>query len=153
MIYTLNIAEQGLVRWIGEKRLTHNDQTGAKATPYGSRGDPLMDQINAFGAELAFCQMHNIYPDINYTDRRPEDCILNGYRVDVKWTWREQGRLLAKDKGWEDPSDYFALMVGDWPTYRFAGSMSCYELIKPARRTTNGLPWPAYAAFQRELKT
>lgn len=151
MSYILNIAEQGLARWIGKKRLEHNNKTGAEATPYGSRGDEQMDQINAFGAELAFCSLQNIYPDINFVERRDEDCIWNGYRLDVKWTWRPKGRLLAKQKGWDNPPDYFALMVGDWPAYSFAGMIQGFELLRSSRITTKGMTYPCFAAHQWEL--
>lgn len=146
----LNDLEQKLAKYMGYKRFQYCRKVGAKSTVYGNR-NPSNSEVSQYGAELAFCKIMNIYPDTAYDKFNPEDCILSGHtRIDVKYTDLETGRLLAKKKDWSNPPDYFALMIGKFPKYRFAGFMKASELLTD-RRLDRTLPFPAYTAQQYEL--
>ncbi len=148
----LNDVEQRLVRHLAKKRIAYNKKVGAEETLYGARGSEE-NQIGYLGAELAFCKYMNVYPDLGWTEWRSEDCITyNGKRIDVKWTDRPLGRLLVKDKEWENPPDIFVLMVGIFPSYRFAGYMPAYMMLMN-HRLDERLEHPAYSARQEELLT
>lgn len=152
---TLNNAEQWLARELATRRLAQNNKDGAEATYYNPKMSPLEHQINYVGSEFAFCKWHNIWPDINWTDRMPFDCIYQGYKVDVKWTHLEYGHLLAKVKERPEPPDFFVLMIGLFPSYEYAGRMPAHELLQHKRITyklgKTVLDHPAYAAKQSEL--
>lgn len=150
MTISLNDTEQKLVKYVSKKRFEYCRQVGANATVYGGR-NPMDAEIAQYGAEVAFCKYMNIYPDTSYDRFNPEDCFTyDGHRIDVKYTSLRTGRLLAKDKGWDNHPDYFALMIGDFPNYYFAGFMKASELLVESRLDTS-LPHPAYAASQNEL--
>jgi hypothetical protein len=155
-VIRLDAGLQWLTVELAKKRMQQNNRDGAKATYYFDM-EPMKVEVNYVGSEMAFCLMHNVMPDVNWTNRRPEDCIYQGYRYDIKWTHLEYGHLLAKVKDRPNPPDYFALMVGLFPEFEFAGRMAAFELLRGSRIKTKlgktKLPWPAYAAQQRELKT
>lgn len=146
---SLNETEIRLAEYVAKKRIQHNRASGAVATVYGDR-DPMFAELNYYGAELAFCKLFNLYPDINHVKRKGQDCMLAGKRVDIKWTHRHGGRLMAKVKGWDDPPDLFAMMIGTFPSYTLAGFMKADDLLQPSR-IDNSLAFPAYTATQKEL--
>jgi hypothetical protein len=85
--------------------------------------------------------MFNLYPDLSVGARSASQGDENGDArlhcgsvVDVKATKYSSGRLIAaKWKGANDNIDYYALMVGEFPTYTFRGFMDSSELMKQER--------------------
>ncbi len=151
MIVVLNKVEQRLVEFVAKQRYKHDRDVGAQATVYGNEGS-LEREINSVGAEVAFCKHQNIWPDLDPNHFGIEDSLLpNAKLVDVKTTTRHNGRLLVKAIQRKGVSDLYAMMVGTFPTYRFAGWMKHSELIVD-ERIDKKLPHPAYAANQSELK-
>jgi hypothetical protein len=148
----LNDLEINVAKHVAKYRMKHNKETGAEATLYGDKGaDHLANEINYFAAELAFCKIWNIYPDLNYTKRRVEDCKLpGGITVDVKWTDLARGRLMVKVKDRLEIPQFYALMVGQLPKFRFAGFMAAVDLLQDWRIDYN-LDHPANCANQGEL--
>ncbi len=119
-VITLSPGEQQVARML------------AKARTAQARGHGVVDQkigpqsaeegeLNGIGAELAFCRLHNLYPDMTFEPRSGgHDAITrSGATVDVKSTIYKTGRLLVKLHGLG--CDLYALMVGKFPTYRYAG--------------------------------
>lgn len=148
----LNDQEQREVLSIAEKRIQKCRELGAIATYYGAR-DPLSQEIGYYGGEVAFCKLFGIEPDRTIDKFMSADCIVNGSRIDVKWTHYKSGLLLAKNKVWKDPPDYFALMIGAFPVYRYAGYMAAGELLQQARLDKyKRIEEPAYQARQWELR-
>ena len=70
-VICLNEAEQRIVKHIAEKRIEYNRAQRAVATIYNDDDvrNPLEAEVNYYGAEMAFCKLFNIYPDLNYVDR------------------------------------------------------------------------------------
>lgn len=65
-------------------------------------------------AEYAFCKKMNIFPDLIPGPRSGTcDCIMQGKRIDVKSTRRENGRLLATLKDNSDVDIYVLAIVAD----------------------------------------
>jgi len=146
----LNDPEQKLVKYIASLRIKYDRESGAIATIYDEK-DALEAETDYYGAEVAYCKMMNIFPDTGYKTRQPFDCISrDGNKVDVKQTYRQNGRLLVKSKLRDYLPDIYALMIGKFPAYRYAGMIKASELLVDERLDTT-LPHPAYAAGQNEL--
>jgi len=145
----LNDAEQIVIQYLAKKRIEYNRNVGAIATVYGGR-NPLKAEIDYYGAEFVFCKQFNIYPDISISKFGEYDCIYEGFTIDIKHTERENGRLLVKAKRWDNPPKYFALMIGTFPNYRFAGFYLSSELLQE-KNLDHTLPYPAYAISQDKL--
>ena len=147
----LNEMEQSQVLSLAKKRIAKCRELGAIATYYGSR-DPLSQETGYYGGEVAFCKLFGVEADRSIDRFMSADCIVNGARIDVKWTHYKDGLLLAKNKKWKDPPDYFALVVGDFPAYRYVGYMAAGELLQQARIDKfKSIEEPAYQARQWEL--
>ena len=144
----LNAIEQRLVAMVSRARFEFNRLTGHHRI--ANIGDAAAD-IDGFGAELAFCKMFKIYPDLMTTERPGYDAKLpNGQTVDIKTTTVENGYLIAMPYKAENPPDQYALMIGTLPKYRFAGFMSAQKLHKEHRLKDFG-HGPRHAAQQSEL--
>lgn len=153
---TLSKGEQRLVRgWarmryelIRERGITDQLRSDEKG---------IENEINSFGAELAFCKYFNLYPDFstephsaaNGTD--PGDCwFTSGESIDIKTTRYQNGRLLAMPTKAGSGTDFYALMTGSFPTYVFRGIMSGKELLLQERLGNLGRG-EGYMATQEEL--
>ena len=150
MIITLNEAEQRLARFIATGRTNAARSNHITDRKMGSQSNEQTD-LEGIAAEIAFCKMHNVYPDLNINARPAADCVLpNGLSVDVKATRYDSGRLLAVR--WKKTNVHmFALMVGEFPSYRYAGAMSAVELLREERLRDFGHGL-GYAADQSELQ-
>lgn len=150
----LNKAERKLAYYVARKRYEAARSAGVVNSRMGPQSNEQTD-LEGISAEIAFCKAFNIYPDleIDSVSFPNFDCVLSdGRTVDVKATRYESGRLIAAK--WKRPQsvDLYALMVGLFPEYRFAGVMESVELINPQRLCQ--LPkGKAYAASQNELRS
>ncbi len=148
----LNEAEQRLVSYVSRKRYAANRATGATATIYND-ADAIENEIDSFGAEVAYCKLHNCYPDLDTTHRPPFDAKLqDGRTVDVKQTRYQSGVLMVKQIERQSHPDLYALMVGKFPKYQLRGHMTAREILTPNRLQVDGWKHPAYVAKQEELK-
>ncbi len=149
----LNDAEQRLSKYLAKKKYEQSRKQGIPNMKIGPQSNEVTD-LDGVGAEIAFCKLHNIYPNLEVTSADPAyDCVLSdGRTVDVKQTPRPAGRLLAtlKKKKYSDMIDLFALMVGELPNYRFVGAMRAADLLVKNRIMDLG-HGPTYAADQGEL--
>jgi hypothetical protein len=149
MVITLIEEEQKLAEFIAKNRVKNNREKGAKATVYGDK-EPWKAEVHSVGAELAFCKLFNCWPDLNTKRFGELDAVLkDGRTVDVKATELKSGRLLVKVKD-REPCDLYALMIGDFPSYQFAGWMTGKELLQD-ERIDKKLEHPAFAAKPHEL--
>lgn len=148
---TLTTAEVRLAWFIARARYAHNRENGNPANLYG-KGDPIDREANSYGAELAFCKYFNVYPDIKTHKAGVEDATLpDGRLVDVKQTWRHDGRLLVKVKDRRGKVDLFALVTGTLPVFKYHGMIEYAKLIREETIDYN-LEHPAYACAQDDLK-
>lgn len=155
-VVLLNDGEQFVCRQLAKMRHENNRKADVKNSKIGGQSDEVTD-LEGIGAEMAFCLLFNVYPDLSISPRSSMegqddgDLILhNGKTVDVKATRYLTGKLIAVP--WKvSKVDYFALMVGEFPQYEFKGLMRSDELLKESRLGTLG-HGPTFIASQRELK-
>jgi hypothetical protein len=122
--WVLNPIEQKLVKHMAEQRQFMNRKQGAVNKKKNTSMTPMQTEIEGIAAEFAYCRILNLYPDIQVDTRRLEDATLpDGRIVDVKTTRphaKYKPRLMveaSKKKG----VNIYALMVGRFPEYRYAG--------------------------------
>lgn len=153
---TLGAVEQELAISIARHRHESNAANGIKTKKVASRDDYAI-HLEGAGGEVAFALTWNIFPGTaikacssskNGTD--DGDCILFGFKIDVKTA--KSGRLLAFAQKQLNVVDFYALMIGTFPTYEFRGFMAEAELLRPERiqRLRQDLP-PTFVAEQSEL--
>ena len=131
MKITLDYQEQEIVRTIALARHLNNIDRGSRSYKMGG-GDDLLINLEGTGGEFAFCKLKNIYPDMSIDHPLPFDCYINGHGfIDVKTTNKPHGMLLVGV--WKSRSipSYYALMVGEMPTYEFKGFFPGEEVFKP----------------------
>lgn len=151
---TLSPVEQRICRGIAKMRYFNARSAGVKNAKIGGQSDAETD-LEGFGAEMAFCRMFNVFPDltieIRCADTDKGDAVLPcGSTVDVKSTKYESGKLLASPSR-KSGHDLYALMTGEFPTYTFRGFMKTSELHQDTRLGECG--WNiTYMAKQDELQ-
>lgn len=150
MTITLNDAEQKLATYLAKLRHAKARAAGKTDMQIGPQSSHETD-LQGIGAEIAFCRMHNIYPDTEVGHTPDADCLMSdGRTVDVKATKHANGHLLVARWKKADAVDIYALMVGEFPCYRMAGVMPSGELLRDGRLKDFG-HGKGYAASQSEL--
>jgi hypothetical protein len=149
MKYTLNETEQRLAHYVTKQRIAYNQKTNAKPTVYTPEG-LYENNLNSYGAEIAFCKLHNVFPDTDYTVRHVEDATVNGRTVDVKSTRNPSGNMNVKQLDKAERPEVYALVTGNFPHYEYVGYMDTEELITDERLTELRYN-PAWVARQDEL--
>lgn len=146
----LNETEARLALYLAKARNRFNRRSGAPDRQIGPQ-DARETDLEGAAAELALAKVLKVYPDLDVDRRPPFDLAVGGVTIDVKATRYEHGRLaVAPWKGDKPLPDFYALMVGRCPAYRFAGVMRAEHLTSPARLGTLG-HGPTYLARQDEL--
>ena len=152
MNVTLNEAEQRLAKYLAGRRHGLARENGRHNGRIGPQSDEETD-LEGIGAEIAFCKLFNCYPDTEVGHTPDFDAtVLPGRTVDVKATRYHGGRLLAVLGKKGKPPDFYALMIGSFPTYRCAGFMRADDLLQDVRIKDLGRG-PGFAAEQIELQT
>lgn len=128
----LNDIEQKIVQYIARSRFEVNRKNGVKNSRKGKQSDHSTD-LDGFGGEFAFCKLFNLYPDLEVKVTSQEtdsgDCILKGKKIDIKTTKYKTGKLICTL--WKnDEIDYYALMVGEFPSYEFKGFAKASDVKK-----------------------
>jgi hypothetical protein len=149
----LNRAEQWWAKYLAKAR---QDNNAANPLPNGGKIGNQSEEITdleGIGAEIAFCKNFNVWLDTDIGEERPDfDVVLkDGRKVDIKTTRYESGHLIANRKKAKHPPDAYALMVGTFPRYRFAGSISAARLLQEKNLVDFGYGL-TYAVSQDELK-
>ncbi len=122
--WTLTTIEQKLVKHMAEVRQKMNRFQGATNKKKNKTMSAYETELEGIAAEFAYCRILNIYPDIQVDVRRLEDAVLHdGRLVDIKTTRphvKYKPRLMVESSKRSGVCIY-ALMVGKFPTYRYAG--------------------------------
>lgn len=150
--HTLGPAEQALARYLARERHGARRSVGAPNGRRNPRGDAATD-LEGIAAEIAFCVIHNVYPDVTIGACPEADAELpGGILVDVKATTYRNGSLLVlPGKEADQEIDLFALMIGEFPgPYRFVGFIGRADIVRPGRMSDRG-HGPTYAAAQSDL--
>jgi len=147
----LNEAEQKIAKFIGKLRKNNAEGQGYKSTPYGRNIDII--EAESVAAEMAFCKLANLYPDLSpgEKDNDADATTYYGKTVDVKQTPYQDGHLLVKPVKKIGDVDYYVLMIGEMPTFRFAGFVSEHDIIKPGKIKQTGYT-NSYSMDQEELE-
>ena len=149
---TLNETERSLATHLARQWTEYDDKIGYPPTLNGLT--PLQNNIQAIGAEIAFCRAANIYPNLNLNGFEEWDCILpGGTKVNVKQSPKQDPNLdlLVQIKNYKRYPDIYVLMIGEFPTCRHAGWIEKEKVIRPERINYH-LPKPAYTYPRRHLK-
>lgn len=156
--YTLNDMEQLIVQSVSEKRFQNNRNKNVKNSRIGDQSDESTDR-EGFGAEMAFCKLFNVYPDFSIEPRSSNDDkgdailpIETRGSVDVKSTKYRTGRLITPTWKKKGNVDYYALMIGEFPSYEFRGFMGAEKLMQEDRVRDMGYGKNSYVAEQDELQ-
>ena len=101
--------------------------------------DKTMDlnrvNLNGFGAELAFCRLCEIEFDSSTNQgenhfNKTDATLKNGMTIDVKSTVYLSGKLIIR-KGKENKKvNSYVLMIGEFPTFKFAGWTRYKDIIQ-----------------------
>jgi hypothetical protein len=146
----LNTTEQSLAKLLAKSRYEANRNSGVWNARIGPQSDETTD-LEGIGAELAFCRIANVYPDLTIDSHPEEDALTHcGRRVDVKGTRYERGHLLAVLGKAGKAADIYVLVVGTFPRYRIAGMAYAEEVFKDENIKDFGYG-PTYAVPQRNL--
>ena len=137
---------------MARSRMENAIKRGITNAQVGSQ-DRLDIDLEGYGAELAFCKLFNVYPDMSIdadpSADRTGDAIWMGKTVDVKTSKYKTARLLAVR--WKKKKDLYALMVGTFPKYEFRGMATGDELIRQENLIALG-HGEGYALSQHQLK-
>ena len=131
---TLNPFEVRICNAIAKARAEHKNGQGASSKMRDGRTD-IEATIQAFGAELAFCRIANLYPELDVSDEYGgADCIsVDGKKVQIKQTEYPTGRLQVADYQGADRCDIYVLMIGKLPRYKYVGYTLAERLFIPDR--------------------
>ena len=153
--YTLTAEEQEAARTLTRLRYESNRSSGVRNNKIGNQSNEETD-LEGIGAEIAFGRMFKCPIDTSIEPRSGGEDTVNecseGLKktVDIKTTTYENGRLLAVRTKKKGETDLFVLMVGKFPTYRFAGFATEDELLRPENLKDLG-HGPTYALDQSKL--
>lgn len=118
-----------VARLIGGLRGHRSRDAGGINTPYGREQSDL--DIDACGAELAFCKLFNVFPDLTSQLRvKGCDCLVGAMRVDVKNTSYSEGRLIARRTKAIGDVELYVLVRGRLPNYECIGWCFAKDLIR-----------------------
>jgi hypothetical protein len=151
-VITLTDEEVRIAGWIGHRRTEVARLNGIHR--YQTRGNGRTAEeidVDGFGAELAFCKLVNVYPDLSPQPKSGgADCLVVGSFVDVKSRRQPFSDLLVVARpGKQTGIDWYALMIVNWPEFRFAGAIPTLDLVKqPVVDLGYG---PTYAVPQTKL--
>ena len=148
---TLTENEQRLAKFIARSRYENARSNNVKDMKMGSQSNEETD-LEGFGAELAYCKLMNLFPDLETGDSLPNfDCVSRlGVTIDVKATKRKSGHLLATLKKKNNPPDKYVLIVGEFPNYTIVGEVGADEFLQDANIMDLG-KGRGYALTQMEL--
>lgn len=135
---------------LGGMRAMVNRKQGITDAKIGPQNGLLADQDAILG-ELAFAQLHNVWPDLSLTPRAfSADGIVGKWRYDIKTTRNANGRLLGTTRRNADV-DVYVLAILDDEMVRFPGYAKASDLYDESRLTDLG-HGPTYAMEQSALR-
>lgn len=148
----LDDAEAYIATWVGEQRQASNDRARVRDGRIDPNRSSSALHVHGFGGELAFCKLFNVYPDFTIGPRRGgADCERFGQAIDVKSTEHVRGHLLAVTSKSVLAADVYALMIDNWPAFRFVGFAPAADLLRDGARKNMGHA-VGYALEQNDLK-
>lgn len=152
-VVELTNVEQVVVKWLADQRYKSARAGGVTDAKMGPQSTENTD-LEGLGAELAFCRLHNLYPDLTVGPRSGGvDCTIGTMKVDVKTTKYKTGKLLATLKKKDEVEvDIYALMIGEFPKYTLVGWAWKDDLIQDENIGDLGYG-KGYILEQKQLNT
>ena len=151
----LSMDQQAIVTLIAALRVKANAAHYVTGNAkHRSNDHPYASMVDGLGAEIAFASKFNLFPDLTYNPRKggSDFTARNGREtIDVKTTKWEHGHLLVAPEKSADPSDLYVLMVGEFPSYRYAGYATKEQVFKEENLEVF-LSKPSYAIDQNGLQ-
>jgi Family of unknown function (DUF5843) len=157
---TLTETEQKFCHLIAKYRYESARAAGQTNAKRGPQSNEATD-LEGIGGEIAFAKLFDLYPTEAFKilprsakEDQGDFVLHDGKIVDIKTTKYKTGRLSAVL--WKERNvDLYSLMIGQMPSYKFAGFMTCKELCQDSRISSfPGRPnSKAYIADQKELVT
>ena len=149
---TLSKNEQRLAKFIARSRYENARSNNIPDLKICNQSNEESD-LEGFGAELAYCKLMNLYPDLETGDIIPNfDCVSRlGVTIDIKTTKYKSGHLLATLKKKDNPPDKYVLVIGEFPNYRIVGEVGADEFLQDVNIKNFGRG-RGYALSQMELK-
>ena len=127
---TLDVTEQEIAESLAKRRYNAARKAGVENAKIGPQSNWNTD-LEGIASEFAFCKLFNLFPDLTVGARKGgHDCMMYSYKVDVKATKYKTGRLLARTSKKNEDADIYALMIGEFPTYKFVGWAWNRDLLK-----------------------
>lgn len=118
---TLTKNEVLMCKMIANMRCIANDAAEIMERKRTSESGIDINEDGVF-AEYAFCKQMNLHMSIDTTPRSGGyDCVMQGYRVDVKSTRVQQGRLISTTKINPDVDIYVLAILEEDDTIFFPG--------------------------------
>lgn len=125
----LNEAEQKLAQFLAKARHAKARNNNIENKRLGPQSDWETD-LEGMAAEIAACKLLNVYPDLQTESIPIYDMVSrSGWTIDVKATKYKTGKLLAVKGKSENRSDFYMLMIGEFPEYRCGGLASAERLL------------------------
>ena len=81
------------------------------------------------GGEIAFSKWANVYPDMKDSPDKFDVVWEHNETVDVKTTHHEHGHLEVSTNKKQGDVDIYALVIGEFPSFRVAGYMPAHTLM------------------------
>lgn len=129
MIVELTEAELFIAKYLGDMR-----NKAAKDNKIVNRKiGPQSDEESDYGglcAELVYCKIHNLYPDLDFGHLPACDVMHGEWSVDIKYTKYWNGHLLVPLWKIEDHCDRYALVVGGPEVFEYVGYATAQEVFK-----------------------
>jgi len=151
MRYRLNSVEQALAKFIASQWDGYDKEKGFHKENI-SKKNSFENSTAAFGAELAFCRMMNVYPGLDLGVWRYWDCVLhNKLKVNVKQTDKENFGLVVQLKLYSHYPDVYACMQGEFPVFEYKGWCWDWEM-RIQSRINRSLPVAAYFMTFNQLR-
>lgn len=128
---SLDAAEQLTARVIASMRSGLNRVNGTPdAKKCGKDGYEV--DLEGVAGEMAFAKLKNLCPDLGALPRSGGHDFLtqDGKTLDVKTTSLDEGNLLVSESKAAAPSDFYVLMTGQFPNYRYVGWASSKKVFR-----------------------
>ena len=149
-VIVLSEFEVKIAKYLGRQRYLNARKKGITDAKIGNQSNEETD-VESVAAELAFCKLYNLYPDLQIGELPIHDATLPcGATVDVKQTKYPNGMLLVTTKKIENPSDLYVLLTGRMPEFTDRGGFPREWIFNPERIRDLGYG-PGYAIKQDEL--
>ena len=142
-----------IAKIVAAEKIKETRRAGGINTPFAQK--QIVIDTDAYGAELAFCKLVNVYPDLTTHFRiKGYDAFLWEYRIDIKQTRYDNGKLIARATKKIEDADIYCQMVGRLPQYNFKGWVYASELIDEKNLEDLGSHGvPCYTLPQHKLRS